>query len=318
MALTQARDDVAQARWSLAEARDAPDPAAAAGSLADAERRLLRAAGRLQQPGPRLAAAVPVLGRSVEAARDTAIAGSVVAEQAGNVLRALPEDLLVGGRVDLDGLARVEQALRVAADRTRRPVQRLVDLELGGTPAALSDGVREVQAELAPVPADLLQNADALAGLQGVLGGNGDRRLLLVLQNNAELRATGGLVPVFAEATARDGGPSAGCCPTPTVTPTTTWPAARGGRRALVERDGSARPHPVGQSGRLGRSVRPDGRRGRRGAAAGMGQPDARPGPDLLEGAGAAAVTQPPVRRRTAANVRRMILRSPHSDQFSM
>lgn len=291
MALTQARDDVAQARWSLAEARDAPDPAAAAGSLADAERRLLRAAGRLQQPGPRLAAAVPVLGRSVEAARDTAIAGSVVAEQAGNVLRALPEDLLVGGRVDL---------------------------ELGGTPAALSDGVREVQAELAPVPADLLQNADALAGLQGVLGGNGDRRLLLVLQNNAELRATGGLVPVFAEATARDGGPSAGCCPTPTVTPTTTWPAARGGRRALVERDGSARPHPVGQSGRLGRSVRPDGRRGRRGAAAGMGQPDARPGPDLLEGAGAAAVTQPPVRRRTAANVRRMILRSPHSDQFSM
>lgn len=291
MALTQARDDVAQARWSLAEARDAPDPAAAAGSLADAERRLLRAAGRLQQPGPRLAAAVPVLGRSVEAARDTAIAGSVVAEQAGNVLRALPEDLLVGGRVDL---------------------------ELGGTPAALSDGVREVQAELAPVPADLLQNADALAGLQGVLGGNGDRRLLLVLQNNAELRATGGLVPVFAEATARDGGPSAGCCPTPTVTPTTTWPAARGGRRALVERDGSARPHPAGQSGRLGRSVRPDGRRGRRGAAAGMGQPDARPGPDLLEGAGAAAVTQPPVRRRTAANVRRMILRSPHSDQFSM
>ena len=205
VALLQARSDVAQARTALAQARDAEDRTAAASSLAEAERELRRAAGRLQQPGPRVAAAVPLAGRSIDAAGATAQAGAVVADEAGNVLSAVPDELLVGGQLDLQGVSAVEQALRVAAERTQGPVARLVGLELAATPAPLADGVREAQAELADVPTTLGRAADALGGLRGVLGGERERRLLIILQNNAELRATGGLVSVFAEATARDG-----------------------------------------------------------------------------------------------------------------
>ena len=205
VALVQARDDLTAARAALVEAAEAKDPATAARRLADAERRLSRAAGRLQQLGPRFAAAVPLMGRTVEAARETAIAGAVVSDQAGRVLDAVPDDLLAPGRVDLAGLAEVERALRNAADRTRQPVQRLVALELDGTPDAVAKGVREAQTRVANVPGTLLRAADLLDTLNAVLGGDRDRRLLVVLQNNAELRATGGLVSVFAQATARDG-----------------------------------------------------------------------------------------------------------------
>ncbi|HEU0132723.1 MAG TPA: DUF4012 domain-containing protein, partial [Mycobacteriales bacterium] len=55
------------------------------------------------------------------------------------------------------------------------------------------------------VPDALRRDADLLDALGGVLGARGERRILVVLENNAELRGAGGLVSVFAEATARDG-----------------------------------------------------------------------------------------------------------------
>ncbi|MBC7375357.1 MAG: DUF4012 domain-containing protein, partial [Frankiales bacterium] len=42
-------------------------------------------------------------------------------------------------------------------------------------------------------------------GLRGVLGASRPQQVLVVLENNAELRGTGGIVTVFAKATARDG-----------------------------------------------------------------------------------------------------------------
>jgi hypothetical protein len=121
------------------------------------------------------------------------------------VLAAVPDQLLSGGQLDLAGLAQVEQALRHAEERAREPVERLVSVELGATPAGVSQGVRRARRELSGTPDALVRAADGLQALQRVLGGERDRRLLIVLQNNAELRATGGLISVFAEATARDG-----------------------------------------------------------------------------------------------------------------
>ena len=67
LALLTVRDDLTQARASLETARAAEDAQAALPALADAERDLDRAVRRLRQPGPALAGAVPLLGRSVRA-----------------------------------------------------------------------------------------------------------------------------------------------------------------------------------------------------------------------------------------------------------
>ena len=205
VALVQARADLRDARGLLREVRDVDEAAQAGPLLARAEERLSDAEEGLRAPGPAVAARLPLAGRTVVAVREAAAAGAAVTAGAREVLDAVPDDVLVAGRVDLDGLAAVEAALRSAADRARRPVARLDAARTGLTPSVVADGVREARARLRDVPAALERAADGLAALDGVLGGDGDRRLLVVLQNNAELRATGGLVSVFAGATARDG-----------------------------------------------------------------------------------------------------------------
>lgn len=205
LALVQARSGLEQAQRLLEQAVDSDEAADAAPELAVAQRLLEQAERRLRAPGPRLVTALPLAGRTVVAARDTAAAAAAVVRGGREVIAALPEGLLSGGRVDLDGLRQVEVAMRRAEQASRAPVARLDRLSLGGTPEEVADGVRAAREELSPVPERLRSGADGLAALRGVLGGDGERRLLVVLQNNAELRATGGLVSVFAEATARDG-----------------------------------------------------------------------------------------------------------------
>lgn len=205
VALVQARGDLDAAAELLEGVRDTADPGTADPVLAEAQGLLEQATGRLRQPGPRLVSLLPGLGRTVVAARATADAGAAVVAGGREVLAAVPDQLLSGGQLDLAGLSRVENALRSAEARTRGPVERLAQLELAGTPGSVSAGVRRAQHELGDTPAALDRGADGLRALRGVLGEERERRLLIVLQNNAELRATGGLISVFTEATARDG-----------------------------------------------------------------------------------------------------------------
>ncbi|MCW2605839.1 MAG: hypothetical protein JWO60_532, partial [Frankiales bacterium] len=109
------------------------------------------------------------------------------------------------GRLDAVALARVEAALRAAARSTAGPVAALRRAPTTLVPQVLADGVGEARARVDTVPDDLASGADALDALAGLTGSSGQRRLVVVLQNNAELRGTGGLPSVFAEATARDG-----------------------------------------------------------------------------------------------------------------
>lgn len=205
VALVQARGDLEASAELLEEVREAAEPRAAEPELAEAQSLLERTTRRLGQPGPRLVSLLPLAGRTVVAARESAAAGAAVVAGGRTVLAAVPDQLLSGGQLDLVGVAQVEQALRRAEERARGPVDRLVALDLRGTPGSVSAGARRAQEELGRTPDDLARAADALLALRGVLGEDRERRLLVVLQNNAELRATGGLISVFAEATARNG-----------------------------------------------------------------------------------------------------------------
>jgi hypothetical protein len=200
-----ARSDVTRARDRLESLRG-KDSAAANAAIDKAAADLRSAHAKLNQPGPWLVARIPYLGRSLVALRVVDETALDVVTASADVLDVVGEHPLVDdGRVDVRRLADLSVAMRKAADRTARVPHRLAALRTGWTPPQVGANVRKARSQLGGVPATLRTSADALDALGAVLGRDGPRRLLVVLENNAELRATGGLVSVFAEATARDG-----------------------------------------------------------------------------------------------------------------
>ncbi len=205
--LLAVRSDLVQARTALTATRDSGRLAEAGPVLSDAERSLRRSDRRMHQLGPVLAAHVPVLGRGV-AGIDRAITAATATVQASRrVLQATEPDtpIVRDGTVDLPALAALAQALEQAAASTRAPTGALRDQSLALVPGLVSGPVRQAGEELAPVPDTFAKAAAAVRSLGALLGSNGPRSLLLVLENNAELRGTGGLVSVFAQARAQDG-----------------------------------------------------------------------------------------------------------------
>ncbi len=203
--LLSVRSDLTAAREQLTQAADAEDQQATLRRVAAARARLDRASDRLGHPGPRLVAALPLVGRTVDAVRDVTDATRAVVVGGEQLLEALPESLMAGGRLDLAAMTELAQAAERAGVRSRGPVARLDEAELALVPRAVADPVREAQGLLADAPRAFGQTSQALTGLRGLLGAGSPRSLLVMLQNNGELRGTGGLVTVFARATAREG-----------------------------------------------------------------------------------------------------------------
>lgn len=208
VALLSVRDDLEQAREVLASARQADDVSTARPALVEAEDRLDRASSRLHAPGPALIGVLPLVGRPVRGVERAATAGLEVVRGTRAVLDlADPAGAgIVGdGRVDVRALRALSDALDEAARRSRGPVEDLLAAETGAVPGLVAGPLRSAQAELAPLPQAFARAGRAVRALSGVLGADEPRQLLLVLENNAELRGTGGIVTVYAEAVAVDG-----------------------------------------------------------------------------------------------------------------
>lgn len=177
---------------------------------ARASTRLEQARGAVDDPLWRLASAVPVAGRSFTVARDaTRVAELLVDGVLPAGLRGLRQledgGLLLDGQVDLDLLRDVGTEVRTAADaaaQARRTVQAMPD---DGVPSPVSGPAAELRAQVERL-ADALTTAQAsLDVLPGALGGDGVRRWLVAVQNNAEARGTGGLIGAYAVVRAEDG-----------------------------------------------------------------------------------------------------------------
>lgn len=206
LALLSARTDLREAETALTALRaGADDPEQVSRALAGVEQRLARAHDRLRAPGPRLLGAVPVLGQVVDGPRVVAAAGEAVAGAGRATLEATASaPLFEAGTVSLAQLAEVREALAAAARRTRDPVSELMSVRTGLVPE-VTTGVRRAQQALGRAPSSFAGAAEGLSALDGVLGGSGDRSVLIVLMNNTEQRGGGGVATVFAQGTANNG-----------------------------------------------------------------------------------------------------------------
>jgi hypothetical protein len=190
----------------------------AAGQVPDAEVTLLRlrsATGRarLATSGPlwALASHLPVLGGDAGAARTVADVLDGLAQD------ALPTTLRMarevqdgtfrprGGRVDLDAARRLAPLVRGAARSVDRGDQRLSALAGRGLTWPLTGVVASLRSRVHGARQAADATAAAITLGPSLLGEHGTRRYLLLVQNNAEIRSTGGLPGAFAILTARHG-----------------------------------------------------------------------------------------------------------------
>lgn len=202
-----AKEELDSARALTADLRDAVASGDLAAATATTERMLAHAdsaAGLTSDPLWRAAEVVPVAGANLAAAR-------VISAELTEVLSdaALPmmesAGLLVDqlrlpeGGIDTALLASQQPAFEGAQTTLAASADRLgrIDTDALAPPVrAAVEKLEETVSELLPVVGAL---DDAAAVLPSSLGEDGPRTILVMLQNNAELRTAGGITGSFVE-----------------------------------------------------------------------------------------------------------------------
>ena len=160
---------------------------------------------QMHQLGPAVISHLPFLGRTVTAERTIADAADAVLAAGVPAIEATDG---LGGRgsgLDLDRLAALRRVLLQGAADTSKPLKALASLKTGLTPGIVGSSVLKAQTQLGGVSNDLSHAAALTDAVGYLLGSHGPKTLYIGLENNAELRGTGGLVSTFALAHAANG-----------------------------------------------------------------------------------------------------------------
>jgi len=164
------------------------------------------AASLTNQPGPWLFAHVPIVGRSVAAEHTIAAAASGLLTS----LQPVVSDAAAlsggsAGGIDLTTLAKLHTDLARSVTANAQHLRALSGMQLSWTPHFVAGPAQQAASELRRAIVGLGTAGRAVGALRGILGADGPRTIMIALQNNAELRGTGGLVSSFALGTADNG-----------------------------------------------------------------------------------------------------------------
>lgn len=202
-AVRSGSDAVAAARTAAFDGRfdEAAGLLDAAGDDFEDARTTIR---RLRATGVTL---VPWVGEQVDAAELLTVTGRNLAASGADVTVLADGDVLqpVGGRLPVADIRALATASGLLAADVRAARADIAGMNRTGLVAPLADAAAELDERLAELD-DVLTPADAtLQALPALLGADGPRRYLLVAQNPAELRATGGFPGSWALVSADDG-----------------------------------------------------------------------------------------------------------------
>ncbi|WCN78727.1 DUF4012 domain-containing protein [Micromonospora sp. LH3U1] len=158
-------------------------------------------------PSWQLGRRTPIAGDDLDAVRQIAVAIDQLARQAFPTLLRTDLTSLVptGGRVDLARLTAVSAELTRADESVQRTRRDLAAVSADSLVSQIRQALTDLRGEIDRL-ASLTSAADQGSRLlPPLLGANGPRRYLLVSQNLAELRATGGMLGAYAMIEAEDG-----------------------------------------------------------------------------------------------------------------
>ncbi|HST65352.1 MAG TPA: DUF4012 domain-containing protein, partial [Mycobacteriales bacterium] len=210
----QAQHEVTAARGDLAQVRSglvAGDVTGARRALADAQRHTGRAAELTGDPVWRVAAATPWVGNTPDAVRTAAATVDDLTHTALPTLvdagaSLAPAKLRPSGdRIDVAALSRARPALEAALLDLERARGRIDRFDSTWLPGPVSGGLDELRGELSSTTSTLTGVDRAAKVVPSMLGGSGKRRYLMIFQNNAEARGTGGLPGLYAVVTVNRG-----------------------------------------------------------------------------------------------------------------
>lgn len=140
------------------------------------------------------AEAVPVIGSNFAAVRTVA---EVVDDLVSNAVTPAAELSIAslapsGGRIDTAALGAAAEIVDQAADAVSRARSALDDLNRSGLVDEVAGGVDRLDDAVAELEPLVVPAQRALAVLPGILGADEPRNYLVMVQNNAESRGTGG------------------------------------------------------------------------------------------------------------------------------
>ncbi|MFI2711125.1 DUF4012 domain-containing protein [Micromonospora sp. NPDC018662] len=183
------------------------DVARAQRTLAALQEQAAAARGATGDPAWWLGQRTPYAGDDLTAVRQISVAVDDLARLAFPTLLRVDLASLVPkqGRLDVSRLRAVAAEVSDADQAVRRTAERLRAVPIGGLVPQVRDAVTALRAELDQL-GDLTSAADRGARLlPPLLGADGPRSYLLVSQNPAELRATGGMFGAYAVLRADNG-----------------------------------------------------------------------------------------------------------------
>jgi len=208
IALLGARADLADGRDALQSAKRAAlagDLEQAGTSFDRAQGSFASAADGLHAPIGTAARAVPWVGNSADAAAAMADAGQLLAAAGAGLvdgLERLPDGVSSlaphAGVLPLGRYAALAGAIDAAHDDAAEAAATLADAPDSFMPRVIASARWDAQAQTDRLSADLGGVASLLHGAPAFGGADGPRRYLVLAQNPAELRGTGGLWGAYA------------------------------------------------------------------------------------------------------------------------
>lgn len=167
-----------------------------------------RAHDLTDDPAWALVAHAPVFGKDVAAARTlTAVAADLTAatEPLETTLPALGGGKGSRSRIDLTALDKVAATLPAVSHAVDDGLVALQGVETDTAVPQIGEGVAQVRSMLDTARGPVHSAGPSLEVLTTLLGGNGPRTYVVLMQQDAEARGTGGLVGSFAVIGAKNG-----------------------------------------------------------------------------------------------------------------
>ncbi len=215
IALLRMRGDLQAGRRALEDARRsllAGNVDAAASDFAGAGIRFGSASGRGGGIVGNLGAAIPGLGNTLDVARalseaggDLSAAGMELTDGLGAVPGGIDGLAPAGGRLPLATYATILPALETARQDTLAAAEILARAPTSLTIAPALDALWDAELATDEASRALTAAGGIVEGLPSFAGASRERRYLVVAQNPAELRGTGGIWGAYAILAFRDG-----------------------------------------------------------------------------------------------------------------
>ncbi|MCL8249809.1 DUF4012 domain-containing protein [Aeromicrobium fastidiosum] len=210
--LSSARDDIDVATTSASElqtALESGDQPAAQTSLEELQRSIGDADSTLSGAIFSVAAKLPVAGKNVKAARTVTSSLSTVADDGLPPLVQIADQFNgktfnpAGGKIDVAAIAAIGPNVTTSARVIEAASVDVDAIDASSLNSSLQGPVEDVQSKLAHA-ATVAQRATTASTIVPQML-TGKHRYLLLFQNNAEIRATGGLPGAYAVLDVNDG-----------------------------------------------------------------------------------------------------------------